>query len=529
MNQPNFFKPWLGGNKLTIGLLLFPMLMAALIGFGLFALNQQYVVGYFGAQAEDISFSFQLTYVGIIALLVIQFRFQQYFQRRSYLIVVILAGMVLSTASYFTKDLFSFMVLRFLFGLQAVAMAGCILTLYMSLVPPPATILVASTIFYGAILSNGPVIGLFSAWVTDHMDWQDIYRYLFLFQAGCLGIALILLNRDSGQKRFPLYQIDWASPVFWSIGGIALAYTVIYGPKYYWFSDERIVVSALIALGMLLLLFSRQPRLKRPYWHPDVFKSGQFVGGVILLFIYYTIKDSINLIYAYCFGIVRWDTFHVMLLGCVNLAGIVSFIILALRLMAKKSMGFRNFFLLGLGLLLVYHHWMYYIFTPDLSFGDLAIPVFLQGAASGFLFVPVIIYAISGLPSYTGFTGIAMAALTRFAATIVSIAGFYLLQLYFNQLNKESFLFHFSQLDVNFADRVNQYTQLFRGRGFTPGQSDALVSANISRALSIQGQLLTDIQVFKTMAVLIGITLVVIGVAPLRNLTNRHQAPRSEH
>jgi len=532
MDQPHFFKPWLGNNKVAIGIFLFLILLCALVTFGLFALNQQYVISYFGAQPEDISLSIQLTYAGIIGMLVIQFRFLQYFQRRSYLIIVILTGMALSIANYYTKDLFTFMVLRVLTGFQVVATAGCVLTLFIALIPPPATLLVASTIFYGAVLGNTTIIGLFSAWVTDHMDWHNIYRYLFFFQSATLAIALILLNRVSGGRKYPLYQIDWTSALLWLTGGISLACTVIYGPKYYWFSDDRIVATALIATGALLLLFSRQTRLKRPYWHPHVFKNGNFIIGLILMFVYFTIKDSINLIYAYCFGIVRWDTFHVMLLGSVNLAGIVFFMIIALRLQMKKMVSFRFFFLLGFSLLLVYHGWMYYSFTPDLSFGDLWLPVFLQGAASGLLFVPIMLYAISGLPPYTGFTGIALAAATRFTSTLVSIAGFYLLQLFFNQLNKESFLRHITQLDFSFTDSMNQYTQLFRSRGFTAGQADALASANISRALSVQSQLITDRHVFKVMIILIIITLLVIGVAPLiqflfKNLKNdkRHRYP----
>ena len=525
MTQPHYFRPWFDNKKIITGILLLLVLLCALISFGLFGLNQQYVLSYFGAQPEDIGFSLQLTYVGIITMLTIVFRFLQYFQRRSYIIVVILTGMVLSIADYFAKDLFSFMVLRLLTGFQTVAMATSILTLFLAMVPPPATMLVTFTIFYGAVLSNTVIIGLFFSWITDHMDWQEIYRYLFLFQAGSLGIILILLRRESGQKKYPLYQIDWTSAIFWLMGAVAFAYTLIYGSKYYWFSDNRIVTSTLIAAGSFLLLGSRQYRLKRPYWHPAVFKNRNFIIGLILLFIYYTIKDSINLIYAYCFNIVRWDTFHVMLLGSVNLLGIVSFMIIALRLLMKKLLSFRFFFILGFGLLLTYHLWMYTIFTPDLSFKNLFLPVFLQGAASGFLFVPIMLYAISGLPPYTGFTGSAIAAVTRFTSTLVSFATFYLLQLFFNQLNKESFLGHITQMNTNFNERMNQFTQLFLSRGFSGGQADALASANISRALTVQSQLLTDMHVFKAMAVVSFVVLIIIGIAPLFQLLIRNHNP----
>jgi DHA2 family multidrug resistance protein len=515
MDQPDLFKPWIKPYKWLIAVLLFILLLTAVIPFGLFALNQQYVIGYFGAQPEDISLSVQLTYTGILAMLTIQFRFLLYFERRSYMLMVILSGIALSMANLFTSDVHTFMLLRLLTGFHCCAMAGSILTLLFAIIPPPATLIVASTVFYGTILGNVVIIGLFFAWVTDHMDWQMIYGYLALFQAMALAIVLLLLNRRAGAKKYPLYQIDWSSFILCLAATIPLAYTLIYGPKYYWFTDPRIRAAAIISFIAFILLFYRQVLLKRPYWHPHVFRIRNFIPGLILLLIYYTVKDSINLVYGYCIGILHWDTRRLMLLGMVNLAGLVITILLSLRMLLTRKMEFRMYFMIGFGMLLLYHLWIYAIMTTDLSFTDLLLPIFFQGAASGFLFVPIILFSVSGLPPYTGYTGIALAAVTRFTASLLSIAGFYLLQLYFSQLNKESFLSHLTLLDDVFTQRIDQYTQLFRSKGFSAGQAAALANANISGALGVQGQLLTIMHVFKTMAALLVVLLVIIAVSPI--------------
>jgi DHA2 family multidrug resistance protein len=516
MNAPDFFKPWIKKRKGGLWISLFLILLSGIIQFGLYALNQNYVVSHFGAQPEDITLSLQLTYVGILAILPIQFRFLRYFERRSYMIFVITAGILLNIASLYTTDIFVFMVLRLLAGIEVACVAGSILTLFFASLPPAKATAIGSSIFYTTVLGNVVVVGLLSAWVTDNYDWPDIYKYLIAYQVFTLLLVLLLLNPKTGMKRYPLYQLDWFSFVAMLSAGISLAYTFIYGPKFYWFTDQRIISSAFIAVMSLGILYYRQTTLKRPYLHPAAFRSKQFITGLLLLVVYFGIKDSINLIYGYCATIVRWDTYKIMWLASFNFSGTVLFTLVAMVLLSKK-LPFRTMFIPGLTLLAVYHIWMYFIFTPDMSFSDLAWPVFFQGAASGLLFLPVIVYTVSGLPTYTGFTGISVAAISRFITGLNSFAGFYTLQLYFNQLNKEKFLRNMTNLNDNFSQRFSQFVQLFRSKGFSVDQANALANTNINRALTIQSQLMTNMYVFKLMFVISVTVLLIVIIAPYVN------------
>lgn len=516
MNAPDFFNPWIKKRKWGLWIGLFLILLAGIIQFGLYALTQNYVVSHFGAQPEDITLSLQLTYVGILAILPIQFRFLRYFERRSYMIIIITVSILLSIASLYTTDIFVFMVLRLLIGIEVACIAGSILTLYFASLPPAKSTAIGSTIFYTTILGNVVVVGILSAWVTDNYDWPDIYKYLVAYQVFTLLLVLLLLKPKSSMKRYPLYQIDWFSFVGMLSTGISLAYTFIYGPKYYWFTDQRIISSTFIAVMSLAIVFYRQTTLKRPYLHPAVFKSKQFVTGLLLLIVYFGVKDSINLIYGYCATIVRWDTYKIMQLAALNFSGTLIFTIVSLIVLSKK-LPFRMLFIPGLTFLAIYHIWMYSIFTPDMAFSDLAWPVFFQGAASGLLFFPVIVYTVSGLPAYTGFTGISLATISRFISGLNSFAGFYTLQLYFNQLNKEKFLRHITNMDDNFSQRFSQFVQLFRSRGFGPDQANALANTNINRALTVQSQLMTNMYVFKVMFIISVTVLLIVIIAPYVN------------
>jgi DHA2 family multidrug resistance protein len=506
----NFFKPWIKDWQWGIRISLFLLLLSAMVQFGLFALNQNYVISYFGAQPEDVSLSSQLTYAGILATLPIQFRFIRYFERRSYLLFVITCGILLSLASMNAVNIYQFMVLRVLTGIEVCCLAGAVLMLIFSAAHPQKSMVIASSVFYGTILSNVVLVGILSAWVTDNFNWYDVYRYLIIFQVFTLVVTLVLLNKNAGVKSYPLYQTDWVSFILCLATTICLAYTIIYGPKHYWFTDLHIQLSAFLSTIGLVLLFYRQTTLKRPYLNLDVFKYKKFIIGIALLLIYYGVKDSINLIYAYCAVVVRWDTYKIMWLAAVNLAGVVIFMVIAARLILSKKVQVKTLFVAGFLTLLLYHIWMYRIFTPDLSFADLAIPIFLQGAASGFLFVPIIIYMVSSLPAYTGFTGITFAAMVRFTTTLNSIAGFYTLQLHYNQPNKETFLRHLNTLDNNFSGEQNLFIQLYRSKGFTADQANTLSIVNISRALTVQGQLQTNMHIFKLMSVILVCLLILI-------------------
>jgi DHA2 family multidrug resistance protein len=520
--SPQYFKPWIAGWEWGIRIGLWLILLSSLVQFGLFSLTQPYLVGLFGAQPEDIYFAIQLTYVGILSILPVQFRFLRYFETRSYLLFNILAGIVLSILSIWCVDINLFFIIRFLQGVVVGNIAACILTLIFTRLKTEHMQLVGSSVFYGTILSNTVIIGVVAGVVVLTYDWKITLYYLIAFQLFTLLITLFMLNPKAGFKRYPLYLIDWTSFILLAIAAISLAYTMIYGSKYYWFHNSRITTSALAAVVGSVLLLHRQLVLKRPLLNLNVFKSRNFVTGLILLGIYYGLKDSITLIYGYAGSTLKWSTLQVMELGLINLTGLVALLVFSTQLMMHYRHSTRLFLISGFGVMLTYHLWMYFLFTPDLSFNDLIIPVFLQGAASGLLFVPLMIFVFSSAPANTGTTGLVMATFTRFIALLNSFAGFYNLQLYFNQHFKESFLSGISLDDFATSASLARYTQLYQSKGFAANEAAVLASSSLVGAVTQQTQLLTYRAVFMTMVVILAIIITLVICIPAINKTALH-------
>lgn len=520
--KPVYFKDWITNWHWGVRIALLMMLLSALVQLGMFVLTQNYMVGYLGAQPEDIQFGVMATYAGIITVIPVQFRFFRYFDTRGYLLVSTMLEIVLNCLCIHCQDISLFFVIRFLQGILTGNILVTTLLLIFSRIPSERVKTIAPAVFYGAILSNTVVIGLVAAVVVESGDWKKTYDYLIFFQLLMLMVMLLLLRQSSGHRRYPLYQIDWGGMVLFACGMLALAYTIIYGSKYYWFADLRIRYGAFTVLVTAALFLYRQHIAKRPLIHTGVFKSKNFMIGVCLLAIYYGSKDSVNLIYNYAGGVLKWSTLQVIILSVCNIAGMVILLVFAIRMMLAKRITIKTLLITGFALMAAFNVWMSFILTPDLSFTDMLLPVSVQGAASGLLFVPLMIFVLSSAPAYTGTTGLVVAAFTRFTATLNSFAGFYNLQLYFNQYFKEGFLGHLTADNQNTIVRLNTYHSLYASKGFSSDQASNLANAAISQGLTQQSQLLTNRALFMVFGIVLLSLSVLILILPAIGKTFAH-------
>lgn len=526
MKGPQYFKNWIMDWNWGVRIALFLILMSSLVQFGVFAMTQNYLISLLGFQSEDLSFGMQICYVGILGILPIQFRFLRYFETRNYLIVNIIAGILLSLACLFIRDVNVFFVVRFLQGIVVCNIAGCMVVLIYSRLKTEHMQAIGSSVFYGSIFSNGVIIGIAAAMVVNSSDWTQVYVYSIIFQLATLVIVLLALKSTTGHKKYPLYQIDWIGFVLLIAAAGSLTYTMVYGSKYYWFQDRRIVISSLAAVSGTVCFLFRQYLIRRPLIDLSIFKSRNFVIGLVILAIYYGFKDSINLIYSYTGGVLGWSPYRLMILGLCNVSGIILFMILSGQLIIRNRHSTKGFLIAGFSIMIIYHLWMYFVFTPDLSFPDLIIPVFLQGASAGLIFVPVVIFILSSAPKHTGTTGIFVAACTRFNATLQSIAGFYNLQLYFNKNYKTGILNRVSFLDFATSERLNSYVQMFSSKGYATEQATSLAYSSLGRAVDLQAQILGYRAIFLTIAIVLSIVLFLIAVMPSLNKTVLHYSKR---
>lgn len=531
MRTPTYFKPWILRWPWGIRISLVLILATGTVQFVVFAMTQNYVTAYFGAEPQDVSFALQVTYCGIVAALPFQFRFVRYFETRNMLATALLSSMLLSLCHLFVDDIYVFIFLRLLTGFAVSAIAASALTLIFSVLPPDKIQTVGLAVFFGTILCSGVIIGILGGWVVGNMEWKNIYYYMIMIQFTTLTLVLSILNPSNNVKKYPLYQLDWTSAILNLIALVSFAYTILYGPTKDWFDDPIIICSSIVSVNSFGLLLYRQSFLKRPYIHLDTFKSLNFYIGITLLMLFYVVKDSLNLIYAYSSALLQWPIDQLIKLAIYNVSGIVLGIWIMAQSAVMKVVSNKIAFIIGFSLMLIYHLWMYFSYSGDISFNELIIPVFLQGAACGVLFVPIIRFVVSSAPMYTGVSATVMATMARFASSVISVSAFFSLQRYYNLLNKQALLRSVTDFDENFTARISQNIGLYQSKGFTGGQAQTLAFVEVSKSLAVQSQLRAHMNVFMMMICILILLLAAICFAPpvfkiCQNLLGRNSDKR---
>ncbi|UOE48837.1 MFS transporter [Mucilaginibacter sp. SMC90] len=508
MNPPVYLKPWLHARPAVARILLQFIMLSGVFQFGVFALSQNFVVSYLGAQPEDVTLALQMTYIGILVMLPIQFRFQRYFQPRNYLIVVISLGIFLAAACMVVQDLILFFIIRFLQGIVVCGMAACMLVHITAYLTPAHRQVTPSVLLYGTVLANAILIGMIASRVTLTGDFQHLYYYIILFLVTSLLIVIFAFKNYTERRPYPLWQIDWAGAVFFVLSAIAMAYCLIYGSKYEWFADSRIKMSAVALIFGLILFLSREITFKRPLIQVTVLKNPKMWLGLMLLGTYYGMKESINLLFGYTSTILTWSPEQTMQLGLLNIAGLTICITISTICLVRGFTNLPMYIVSGFGLLFIYHIWIYLVMTNDLSFEDLMIPFFLQGAASGIMFIPMVIFIVKTATPKAGYTGLVIGAYARFISLLNASAGFFNLQLYFNQQYKESFLGKITVLDGPISERLDKLFEFYSTRGFAASQASALANSALAKTLSMQTQLLTIRAIFMTLSIIAALIMV---------------------
>jgi len=525
MEQPNYFKRWIRGSEWAIRIALFIVLLCALAQFGSFALTQNFVIAHSGVQTEDITFAFQITYVAIIPFISINFRLMQYFEMRSYLLTGIVLCVVLSFLSMHADDLVLFCLLRFMNGLSLSMVSGGVLILIFARLEKEKTQIIGLSVLYGTVLGNGVLVGLVASGINTSLDWKHIYYYLILSMMICIGIVLMIIRRRSGHNPPPLGKVDKLGWYLLSSATAAFAFVCIYGPKHEWFEDKYIISATGFTVIMSLLFYLRQKKISVPLIDVTVLKNKKFLTGLMLLGLYYCLKDSINLIYAYAGTVLMWPPRQVIFLGLFNVFGIAISMWVSAELLLKRGISLKYFLLSGFSLMLLYHLIIYFILTVDLNFTKLIIPVILQGASSGMLFVPIVLFSFSAIPQTTLVTGIVLGAYARFLASLISIIGLYELQLNLNLHYRNNILSYLTPENSIYSTFLKDEIHNLIDKGYTPEMAGTLVSSIVNRRIQLQDQLLGYKSIFLLYSLIIsGILLFVLGHIVTRKFTQKRSA-----
>lgn len=486
--------------------------------FGLSTANGAAAAGYYGIEPTDVQYSMVIFYAAVASFFALERRFFDFIAAKQYLIIATILQIITSYFCYVTRNFQVLLLFRFLQGMANCATTTICITLIFGRLHNERSREIGYSVFYGLLLCISAFTTLFTAPIIDAFNYNILYKVIiFMYLPGTL-LLFVTMNNVRLSRKFPLYQVDWASFIIYAVALSLLGYVLIYGQQYYWLQDNRTRLSLISAVGLLAVHVIRQKKLKRPYLSLAVFRYRNFKVGALLIFVLYICRGAINITIGYFASVLGMDPIHIGLILLVNVLGIILSAAISSRLIIQRK-PMRFIWMGGFLLLLIFHGWMYFLFTSQANASSFVIPLFIQGIAVGTLMTPIIVFMVSSVPVSLGSSASATGVFFRFVGFCSSIALINYFSLYKQSEHYNRFQQSITNTNPGVVQKIAAYQQLLTSRGMAPDQAAKLANGLLARTVTIQSQLRYAMDYYQLLCWLILGVILLIALYPYLNRT----------
>jgi DHA2 family multidrug resistance protein len=319
-------------------------------------------------------------------------------------------------------------------------------------------------------------------------------------------------------RKMPLYQLDIPSFIIYSALLCLIGYILIYGQQYYWLQEAKIRWSFIAAVLLLALNILRQLHLRRPYLSLEVFKYRNFMVGAVMIFLLYIARGALGITSTYFGTVLGMDPIHIGWLMLTNIGGIVLGVLISSRLVIMKR-PMRLTWIYGFVLLLIFHSWMWFLFSSSANADIFIVPLLVQGIGTGMLMTPIIVFMISSVPAGLANSASATGVFFRFTGFCSSIAVVNYFQLKQKSDHINRFQEHISTLNGTVADRLAIYTRALTAKGMLPDQAAKAARGLLNRSVDTQAALRAMMDYYLFISIMIAAVILIIALIPYINRT----------
>ncbi len=483
---------------------MFPHLML----MSLFHSNSTFSASFLGIEPEDVQYLLSLMYGSVVVTLMIFSRLFAYFRVRSYIILMCSVSIFILMSLVFVKDFNTIRILRILEGIFGVLEGACFLPLIIGQLKTRHARMIAYLFLYSIMLTGGTfTTSIVKSAIVDY-GWKEMIYLFMFFHLIVLFIVTALFNRNRLLPKLPLYQIDFASCLFMLIAIHCGSYTLLYGHKLYWFSSPQIILTFVLFLIFSGLFILRQSAAKRPIFHFSIIRYQNVAAGILLFFIFYILRSGINNVYSTMSGVWQWPWEYVLKVQYINVAGTLLGVISSGYLLTKNV---QSKIIFGTGFLLfaVDCAWFTFVFSPDVNLLSVGAPLFLQGVAQGWLFTPLVMYLINGLPANLVGNGSLVGTSVRFWTTNIGFAVMQNASFFLNKLHYS----HLQQSIVPYSANVQQVENSYMHKFMLTHNyqiATMLTNNKLDGMIRKQALLLSNMEIFTSLAGLALLTFIMI-------------------
>lgn len=255
-SNTSIFKPW--ASEWLIRAVIFLNLLPSMLVFGLSTASVPAAAGYYGIEPTDVQYSMILFYASLAGFFALERRFFVFIASKEYLIIGTVIQIIASYGCYITRDLHVLLGFRFIQGMANCVTTSVCITLVFSRLRSNRSREIGYSLFYCTLLFMAAVTTLLTAPIIDAFDYNALYKWvIFMHLPGVLLLTLIM-NSVRFNRKFPLYQLDWASYVIYTTALCLMGYILLYGQQYYWRSDKRIIAATAGLIALILMHMFRQ-------------------------------------------------------------------------------------------------------------------------------------------------------------------------------------------------------------------------------------------------------------------------------
>lgn len=498
MGNNQVFRDWI--PRWFVNAALIFCMLHSMILLSLYSANVTYSSSYFDVEPEDMQFALSVTYGTFLATILIESRFFKYFPTRWYLMGIYLMAAVTIFFSAFTQNYYQFIVFRVIGGVLMALPWIPLRLLLLSNLRTRNAVIIAFSCAYGTLLISAPVIMNLAVWLLDWFEWKYMAYASAAFQLVCMGLIFLIFNEKRFYEKFPLNTLDWASYVILVLGILSGAFVLVYGEKKYWFESQQIISASITSLVCASVFILRQLAEHNPTFDFKVFQFRNLRVGFLLFVLYYISRATLNITNSTMATVWNWEPLQVAQVQWLNIFGVIVGVIFSAVALTKHT-HIRHLFVLGFGMLAAEHLWFTFLFVPDVSLQQIAIPYIIQGVSVGIIFVPLVMYVVSSVPAYLssfagtiGVTGRFWGATLGFS--IMQNAQIYLQRQHYNKLQQ-----YVNPAIAETQTRVANAVAAFMQKGFTPDEAQILALKQINKDVIKQSILLTDMEIFTVVGV----------------------------
>ncbi len=254
-------------------------------------------------------------------------------------------------------------------------------------------VIAAATI--GAIASLAPTLGpTIGGWITDHYSWHWLF-YINLVPGIFVAVAVPMLVRIDEPDLRLLKGADYLSMVFMALFLGCLEYTLEEGPRWNWFSDSTILITAWVSGLAALAFIGRTLSVSNPVVDLRALGERNFALGCFFSFV--TGIGLFATIYLTPLFLGRVRGYSALDIGlAVFSTGVFQILSIPVYAFLANRVDLRWIMMAGLGLFAL-SMWDFSPITHDWGAKELLLPQALRGMAQQLAVPPTVTLTLGAL------------------------------------------------------------------------------------------------------------------------------------